>query len=327
MSDLIKLGLQIPSFTYPDVPSSELFEAVLAQAVLAEESGYDSVYVMDHFYQLAMIGQPSENMLECYTILSAIAARTKKVRLGAMVGGVTYRNPAFLAKVVSTLDIVSSGRAIWAIGAGWFEQEHDAYGFEFGSFTERFEKLEEALQIVKSMFVNEHTTFDGKWFHTKEAMNFPKPVQAGGPPVLIGGSGEKKTLRMVAQYADACNLFGDTAQLTRLIGVLDEHCANLGRDPKEICRTRLATLIAAPTMEAAEAKLSVRLGGAKVADLPEEMQAQVKSMVIYGGPDEVAAEVQAILDTGIDGIIFNTGLANDLETIELAAKIVLPMVS
>jgi len=327
MSDLIKLGLQIPSFTYPDVPSSELFEAVLAQAVSAEESGYDSVYVMDHFYQLAMIGQPSENMPECYTILSAIAARTKKVRLGAMVGGVTYRNPAFLAKVVSTLDIVSSGRAIWAIGAGWFEQEHDAYGFEFGSFTERFEKLEEALQIVKSMFVNEHTTFDGKWFHAKEAMNFPKPVQAGGPPVLIGGSGEKKTLRMVAQYADACNLFGDTAQLKRLIGVLDEHCANLGRDPKEICRTRLATLIAAPTLEAAEAKLSVRLGGAKVADLPEEMQAQVKSMVIYGGPDEVAAQVQAILDTGIDGIIFNTGLANDLETIELAAKIVLPLVS
>lgn len=327
MSDLIKLGLQIPSFSYGDVPTSELFEAVVNQAVTAEESGYDSVYVMDHFYQLAMIGTPNENMLEAYTVLSGIAARTKKVRLGAMVGGVTYRNPAFLAKVVTTLDIVSSGRAIWSIGAGWFEEEHDAYGFEFGTFTDRFEKLEEALQIVKSMFVNEHTTFDGKWFHTNEAMNFPKPVRAGGPPVLIGGSGEKKTLRMVAQYADACNLFGDAEALRHLIGVLGDHCATFGRDPQEICKTKLGTMVIAPTMEAAEKKLSVRLGGAKISDLPADMQERVRTTMIIGSPDDVAEQVQPLLDAGLDGIIVNMAVANDLEGIELTAKAVLPLVS
>ena len=150
----------------------------------AEDSGFDSVYVMDHFYQLPMIGSVDENMFEAYTLLSAIAARTERVRLGCMVGGMTYRNPAFLAKAVTGLDVISQGRAIWGIGAGWFELEHDQYGYEFGTFTDRFEKLEEGLQIVKSMFVNEQTTFAGKWFNVTNALNAPKPVQAGGPPVL-----------------------------------------------------------------------------------------------------------------------------------------------
>ena len=162
---MTRLGLQIPSFTYPGVPDAELFERVADIAATAERAGFDSVYVMDHFYQLPLLGPPNDPMMECYTLLSALAARTKTVKLGAMVGGVTYRNPALLAKEVTTLDVISSGRAIWAIGAGWYEVEHDGYGYEFGTFTERFEKLEEALQIVKSMFVNDTTTFDGKWFH------------------------------------------------------------------------------------------------------------------------------------------------------------------
>ena len=221
---LIRMGLQIPNFTYPGVGPDELFERIATIATTAEASGFDSVWVMDHFYQLPMLGQPNQEMFEAYTLLTALAARTSRVRLGAMVGGMTYRNPAFLAKTVTGLDVISRGRAIWGIGAGWFEMEHNAYGYEFGSFTDRFEKLEEGLQIAKSMFVNEHTTFAGKWFSVTEAMNVPKPVQAGGPPVLIGGSGEKKTLRMVAQYGDACNVFGDAATVRHLMGVLDGHC-------------------------------------------------------------------------------------------------------
>jgi F420-dependent oxidoreductase-like protein len=327
MSELIKLGLQIPSFTYPGVDNEHLFDAVIAQAVAAEQAGFDSVFVMDHFYQLPLIGQPQDNMLEAYTVLAALAASTSTVRLGAMVGGVTYRNPAFLAKVVTTLDIVSAGRAIWSIGAGWFEQEHDAYGYEFGTFADRFEKLEEALQIVKSMFVNDTTTFDGKWFQTAAAMNNPKPVQVGGPPVLIGGSGERKTLRMVAQYADACNVFGDAAQVRHLLGVLDEHCAALGRDPTSICRTRLGTLVIAETMEQAEAKLSIRLGGAKIDDLPEEIRGRIRNLTICGDPDTVGERVQELLDAGLDGIIFNMALPNDLEGIHLGAATVKPLLN
>jgi F420-dependent oxidoreductase-like protein len=321
----IRMGLQIPSFTYPNVGTTDLFQRISDIAVTAEESGFDSVYVMDHFYQLPLIGRPDENMLEAYTLLSALAARTSKVRLGCMVGGMTYRNPAYLAKIVTTLDVVSNGRAIWGIGAGWFEQEHDGYGFEFGTFTDRFEKLEEGLQIAKSMFVNDTTTFDGKWFHVQDALNVPKPVQAGGPPVLIGGSGEKKTLRMVAQYADACNVFGGPDQLRHLMGVLDEHCERLGRNPADICRTRLGTLILGRTMEEAEAKLSARLGGAKVTDLPEELQLRVSQQFLVGDADTVGGKIQELLDAGLDGLIFNLTDAHDLEAVAHAGEVLRPL--
>jgi F420-dependent oxidoreductase-like protein len=318
----IRMGLQIPSFTYPGVGTADLFETIASIAVTAENSGFDSVYVMDHFYQLPLIGSPDENMFEAYTLLSAIAARTERVRLGCMVGGMTYRNPAFLAKQVTALDVISKGRAIWGIGAGWFEQEHLEYGYEFGSFTDRFEKLEEGLQIIKSMFVNEHTTFAGKWFHVTNALNVPKPVQAGGPPVLIGGSGEKKTLRMVAQYGDACNVFGGPDQIRHLMTVLDEHCATLGRDPKEICRTRLGTLILGRTMDEAQAKLSARLGGAKIEDLPPELQVRVRQQFLVGDPDTVLEQISALLEAGLDGLIFNMPDAYDLDAVAHAGEVV-----
>lgn len=317
----IRMGLQIPSFTYPGVGNDDLFETISSIAVTAENSGFDSVYVMDHFYQLPLIGRPEENMFEAYTLLSAIAARTSKVRLGCMVGGMTYRNPAFLAKQVTALDVISKGRAIWGIGAGWFEQEHVEYGYEFGTFTDRFEKLEEGLQIIKSMFVNDTTTLDGKWFKVTNALNSPKPVQAGGPPVLIGGGGEKKTLRMVAQYGDACNVFGSPDQVRHLMGVLDAHCANLGRDPKEICRTRLGTLIIARTMEEAQVKLSARLGGAKFEDLPADLQFRVQHQFLVGDADTVTEKVQALLDAGLDGLIFNMPDSYDLETVAYAGEV------
>ncbi|MBI4933657.1 MAG: LLM class F420-dependent oxidoreductase [Actinobacteria bacterium] len=317
----IRMGLQIPSFTYPGVGTADLFETIAGIAVTAEQSGFDSVYVMDHFYQLPLIGSPDENMFEAYTLLSAIAARTERVRLGCMVGGMTYRNPAFLAKQVSALDVISKGRAIWGIGAGWFEQEHLEYGYEFGTFTDRFEKLEEGLQIIKSMFVNEHTTFAGKWFNVTNALNAPKPVQAGGPPVLIGGSGEKKTLRMVAQYGDACNVFGGPDQIRHLMSVLDEHCAAMGRDPKEICRTRLGTLILGRTHDEAQAKLSARLGGDKVEDLPADLQLLVKGQFLVGDADAITEQVNGLLGAGLDGLIFNMPDAYDLDSVAYAGEV------
>jgi F420-dependent oxidoreductase-like protein len=321
----IRMGLQIPLFTFPDVPTEDLFQRISDIAVTAEASGFDSVWVMDHFYQLPGLGRPEENMFECYSLLTALAARTSTVRLGAMVGGMTYRNPAFLAKAVTCLDVISGGRAIWGIGAGWFEQEHLDYGYDFGTFTDRFEKLEEGLQIAKSMFVNDTTTFDGKWFQVNNALNVPKPVQAGGPPILIGGSGEKKTLRMVAQYGDACNVFGDAAAVRHLMEVLDGHCERLGRDPRSICRTRLGTLVIGRTMEEANAKLAARLGGTDLSSLPPERVARMKAMFIVGDAPAVQEQVTELLDAGLDGIVVNMPDAYDLEAVELAGAALRPL--
>jgi F420-dependent oxidoreductase-like protein len=318
----IRLGLQIPNFTYPGVPDTELFERIAAIATTAEDAGFDSVVVMDHFYQLPMLGTPDQPMFEAYTLLSALAARTQRVKLGALVGGVTYRNPALLAKEVTCLDVISGGRAIWGIGAGWFDAEHEGYGYEFGTFTERFEKLEEALQIVKSMFTEDATTFDGKWFRVKDALNVPRPIQPGGPPVLIGGSGEKKTLRMVAQYADACNFFGDADQLRHLVGVLEQHCVSLDRDPSTICKTTLATLVAGRTQEEAEAAIAQRFGASSLADLPADVRDRIQRRMIIGGPDRAAERVQGLLDAGLDGVIVNLLAAHELESVQVAADVV-----
>lgn len=323
----IRMGLQLPLFTYPDVAPHELFERISSIAVTAEQQGFDSVWVMDHFYQLPGLGRPEENMFEAYALLSALAARTSSVRLGCMVGGMTYRNPAFLAKTVTCLDIISNGRAIWGIGAGWFEKEHLEYGFEFGTFTDRFEKLEEGLQIAKSMFVNETTTFEGKWFTVRDALNNPKPIQAGGPPVLIGGSGEKKTLRMVAQYGDACNVFGNAEQVRHLMGVLDEHCERLGRNPADICRTRLGTLVVGATMEEAQEKLSRRFGGRRLEDLPADRQAYVRNQFLIGDPDTVREQVAELMAAGLDGLVLNMPDAHDLDAVTLAGETLRPILA
>ena len=323
----IRMGLQIPLFTYPGGDSATMFDTVAGIAQAGEAAGFDSVWVMDHFYQLPGLGKPEEPMFEAYSLLTALATVTSKVRLGAMVGGVTYRNPAFLAKSVTCLDVISKGRAIWGIGAGWFEMEHNAYGYEFGTFTQRFEKLEEALQIGKSMFVNDTTSFDGKWFTVKDAFNVPRPVQKNGIPVLIGGSGEKKTLRMVAQYGDACNVFGNPQQVGHLMSVLDEHCDRLGRDPRDICRTRLGTLVVGRTHEEATARIAKRFGVSSLDDLGSEIGARIKAMMIIGDRDSVGEEVSNLLAAGLDGLIFNLPDAHDLESVHLAGEILRPLLA
>ena len=320
---MIRLGLQIPSFTYPDVPDDQLFERVADIAVTAEESGFDSVYVMDHFFQLPLLGPPDQPMFECYTLLSALAARTKRVKLGAMVGGVTYRNPGLVAKEITALDVISQGRAIWAIGAAWYQLEHEALGFEFGTFTERFERLEEALQIVKSMFVNDTTTVQGKWYSVKDAFNIPKPLTPGGPPVLVGGSGERKTLRLVAQYADACTVFGDPAQVHHLMEVLDGHCERLGRDPSTITRTRLGTLIVGSSHEDALARRDAMLAarGVQWETLPDAVKADLSVRFTVGDADEVGEQVRAYLDAGLDGVIWNMPTVYVLDDVAYAGEV------
>jgi F420-dependent oxidoreductase-like protein len=290
------LGYQIPNFTYPHVAPGELFAAVRQQAVEAEASGFDTVLVMDHFYQLAGLGRPEQDMIECYTLLSALAQHTDRVRLSALVTGNTYRHPSLLAKTVTALDVVSGGRAQLGIGAGWFELEHQSLGFEFGTFTDRFEKLEEALRIVVPLLRGEQPTLSGKWYQVKDAMNHPAPL--GHIPVMIGGGGERKTLRLVAQYADESNLICGVDEIPRKLEVLADHCANLGRDRSEITVSYLTSACIAPTHEEAVAELEDYLA--------RQPQAQARrGGVIVGSPDEVAEKYEQLRDTGLDGVAIN----------------------
>src|SRR5258706_7021672 len=239
---MIRAGLQIPNFTYPGVAPDELFERVAAVAVTGEESGFDTVMVMDHFYQLPLMGPPELEMFESYTLLGALAARTSTAKLGTLVTGVTYRNPALLAKIVTTLDVISKGRAFLGIGAAWFEEEHNALGVDFPPVKERFERLEEALQITRAMFRSERPTFEGKHYRVKDAINSPAPIPPGGPPIMIGGQGEKKTLRLMAQHAEMANFTAGFDELPHKLEVLAAHCADVGRDINTINKPPLASL-------------------------------------------------------------------------------------
>lgn len=299
---MTRLGYQIPNFTYPGVGPAELFDVVAGQAKAAERSGFDTVMLMDHFYQLPLLGSPDQYMLECYTTLGALARETSTVRLGALVTGNTYRNPTLLAKILTALDVVSVGRAQLGIGAGWFELEHDSLGFEFGTFTDRFEKLEEALQIITAMLRDERPTLDGKHYQVADAINQPPPV--GRIPIMIGGSGEKKTLRMVAQYADESNLTSPVAELPRKLDALAAHCERLGRDRSEITVSQALNVCIADTHDAAFEEIAGFLGarGLDVKSMDDETREQILSMVVWGDGDEVGERISAALAAGADGI-------------------------
>ncbi|MGW6033939.1 LLM class F420-dependent oxidoreductase [Gordonia terrae] len=293
---MTRLGYQIPNFTYPGVPADQLFPTVVAQAREAENSGFDTVLVMDHFYQLPMLGEPDDPMIECYTLLAALAQHTSKVRLSSLVTGNTYRNPTLLAKTVTALDVVSGGRAQLGIGAGWYELEHDSLGYEFGTFTDRFERLEEALQIILGMLAGEAPSLDGKRYRVADALNVPAPLSK--IPVMIGGGGERKTLRMVAQYADESNLLCTPADIPRKLDALAEHCERLGRDRSEITVTVQTSACVAPTSAEATAELKAYLERTPAAE-------SRRGSTIVGDPDEVAARYADLLATGIDGVTVN----------------------
>ncbi len=302
---MTRLGYQIPNFTYPGVGPAELFDAVARQAREADTSGFDTVLVMDHFFQLPMLGEPDQFMLECYSLLSALARETSHVKLSALVTGNTYRNPAVLAKTLTTLDIVSNGRAQLGIGAGWYELEHNAFGIEFGTFTDRFEKLEEALQVIIPMLRGERASLSGKHYTMSGAINEPQPVSR--IPVMIGGGGERKTLRMVAQYADESNIICAPADIGRKLDALDEHCRQLGRDRDELTVSWQKTACIAPTAEEAKADLFAYFNrrGLDVASMPDDQQAVWLGNFTWGDPDTVAEKFAAMLQPGIDGFTVN----------------------
>ncbi len=238
----MKIGLQVPSFNWPGWPANGA--AKLAEvAAAADEAGLASLWVMDHFFQIRYLGPPEDPMLEGYSTLSFLAGATKRVRLGTMVTAVVYRHPGYLIKTVSTLDVLSGGRATLGIGAAWNEQEAVGLGIPFPSLKERFERLEETLQIAKQMWSGDTRAYNGKHYHLAKPINSPQPLSRPHPPILIGGSGEKKTLRLVAKYGDACNLFASAgaAVIGRKLDVLKRHCEAVGRPYNEIERTALGT--------------------------------------------------------------------------------------
>jgi F420-dependent oxidoreductase-like protein len=240
----MKIGLQISSFTWPG--GTPAIASTLSDiARQADEVGFDSIWVMDHFFQIRSVGKTEEPMLEGWTTLGFLAAQTKRARLGLMVGGIHYRNPGLWVKAATTLDVLSGGRAWLGIGAAWNEEESRALGFPFPPLGERFEMLEETLQIAHQMWDGERGTegaFNGRLFQAERLLNSPQSLSRPRVPIMIGGGGEKKTLRLVAQYADACNVFGTPEGIARKYAILAEHCAAVGRDPNEIEHSTLQNL-------------------------------------------------------------------------------------
>jgi F420-dependent oxidoreductase-like protein len=236
----MKLGLQIPSFTFPDGPA-RLGPDLAAIARGADQAGFEYLAVMDHFFQIRGVGPAEQEMLEAYTTLGFLAAHTERVKLLTVITGVLYRHPGLLAKAVTTLDVLSEGRAMLGIGAGWNEQESRGLGFPFPPVAERFELLEDALELCLRMWSGDDAAYQGRHVHAERLLNVPQALSKPHPPIMIGGGGEKKTLRLVAKYADACNIF-DTPGLEHKLEVLREHCEREGRSYDDITKTVYSTL-------------------------------------------------------------------------------------
>ena len=235
----MELGIHFANFTLPGGPAA-IGPILSDTARAADEGGCATFTLMDHYFQMEEFADRHEPMLEGYTALGFLAGRTERLTLGLLVTGVTYRHPGLLAKIVTTLDVLSGGRAQLGIGAAWYEREHLALGVPFPPVSERFERLEETLQICHQMWSDDESPFEGKHYQLAETICSPRPVSSPRPRILVGGSGEQKTLRLVARYADACNLFAiEPAEVAHKLEVLDRHCADEQRDPASITRTIL----------------------------------------------------------------------------------------
>jgi len=292
----MKVGLQIPAFKW-DGGAATIAPRLKKIARTADGAGFASLWVMDHFYQLeGMIGPADDPMLEGYSTLAFLAAATERVQLGTLVTGVIYRHPAVLVKTATTLDVLSGGRAYLGIGAAWYEKEARGLGIPFPPLKKRFEKLEETLQIAHHMWNGNREPFKGRDFQMDEPISSPQPLAKPHPPILIGGSGEKKTLRMVAQYADACNLmvYGGTEQIAHKLDVLKRHCDNLGRNYDDIERTALGTVHIAPGQMS---------------------------------PADVIALCRSVADVGIQHIILNMPNTHDITPLEVFGREMIPEVA
>ena len=281
----IRLGFQIPNFSY-GTGIDQLFPTVIAQAREAESAGFDSVFVMDHFYQLPMLGTPDQPMLEAYSALAALATATERVQLGTLVTGNTYRNPTLLAKTITTLDVISQGRAILGIGTGWFELEHDQLGFDFGTFTDRFNRLDEALQIILPMLKGERPTFSGTYYRAGEALANPR--YRDHIPLMIGGSGEKKTIPLAARHFDHLNLIAGFDELPRKLRVVQQQCEKIGRDPATLETSVLITALLDENVK------------------PDVVPAEMSQRMVVGSADSIADQIKTkVIDAGIDSVIVN----------------------
>ena len=295
----MKLGLQISSFTWPG--GAEAIGPTLAEVVrTADDVGFDSIWVMDHFFQIRGVGRPEEPMLEGWTALGFMAAHSTRASLGLMVGGVHYRHPGLWVKAATTLDVLSGGRAWLGIGAAWNQEESEGLGFPFPPLGERFEMLEETLKIAHGMWEGElgsQAAFDGRHYRATRLLNSPQSISRPRPRIMVGGGGERKTLRLVAQYADACNVFGGPVAIAHKYAVLREHCQAVGRPYDEIERTNLQ---------------SVRISADGAAGTET--------------PAQVVERFGDLADAGAQHVIFSVRGVDDLSKLELIGRDVIPQV-
>lgn len=308
------LGYQLG--TYAPSAHGNHFDTTLAVAQACEQAGLDSVWLADHFMFPDAADLAKEvPVMDCFVALGAIAARTERIRIGELVVGVPYRNPALLAKMLTTLDVVSHGRIIVGLGAAWHEPEFTAYGWPFPPVAQRMEMLEEAVQIVDRMLTQRPASFSGTHYTLQNAYNDPMPVQQPRPPIMIGGSGEKATLRLVAQYADFCNVFGDPATVAHKFGVLRDHCARVGRPYDAITRSNhVSILIARDDTELAAKK-------ARFKDRLPDFAG------LIGTPETIIAGLTAYAAVGSQYITFTMPDAHDIEPLLLLGEAVLPAVA
>ena len=300
----------MPTFTFPGVPNDRLFDRVAENAKAAEKAGFDLVTVMDHLYQIRGIGPETEPMMEAYTTLSALATQTSRVKLGTLVTGVTYRNPALLVKQVTTLDVISKGRAIFGIGAAWNEDEHRGYGIEFPPIARRMDRLGEALTIAKLMFTQDRPSFEGQYYRIDRALNVPRPIQQGGPKILIGGGGERRTLRLLAEHGDIGHWFGGNLEdLKRKKKVFEEHSAAVNRDPSEVLLTVGLTLVLAENDKDAKA-------------LMDGLTPERRAMAVTATVSRAAEVIGQYMAAGFGGFTFNNNVLQTMESIALAGELI-----
>jgi F420-dependent oxidoreductase-like protein len=313
----MQFGLQHPifNFDYSNHDASQIPDSLKSLVTRAENTGFDSFWVMDHFHQLPYIGKPEEPMLEGWTTISVLAGITTKIKLGTLVTGVIYRHPSVLAKIAATLDVLSKGILFMGIGASYFEGESLAYGITssgaFPSNQERLLRLEETIQIIRKMWTEEPTTsFEGKYYQIQNAYCNPKPIQKPSPPILVGGSGERRTLKIVAKYADACNIFGSAETIKRKLDILKEHCKSVGRDYDSILKTTLGAIEINDDKEMAKKRIQ------QITKMPEE---QIREFAIYGTREDVLKQISTLEEVGIQYYIVDLDPSRELEALEIFA--------
>jgi F420-dependent oxidoreductase-like protein len=307
MTPSIRFSVQTPV-------ESTTFAALARHWQRAEELGYDSAWLDDHFYGVAT--PPSDDSLECWTLMSALARETSRLRFGTLVSCNSYRHPPLLAKMAATLDHISDGRLEFGLGAGWYEHEYRAYGYDFPAMGTRLQQLEEALQICTAMWREERTTFHGRHYRVENAWCNPKPVQRPYPPIMIGGSGEKVLLRLVAQFADRWNFGGSVEEFQRKIPILDQHCRAVGRNPAAIERSWFGNIIIEPDPARLQERLSKRAARGH--------GDQFGLNVMVGTPEQIVARIRDYVALGVTHFIAMFGRVERLGATELFAREVMP---